>query len=113
MSDIKKIEDALASLPGRVLQQEITVQRSGKPRAITVQSALQNLDSGLNAAYGTGLSNAGKIAGLESTVEQLASGTGVTIDYSKVQEAAKKGTEEAIAAGIEVEGTVELKQKEA
>ncbi|MEO9246478.1 peptidoglycan DD-metalloendopeptidase family protein [Citricoccus nitrophenolicus] len=103
----------LADLQKAFLDAQITVQRSGKPYTITVKQALQNSDSSANAIYGTGLQNAGKIAALENAVEQIASGTGVTIDYAKVQEAAKAGTQEAIAAGIEVEGTVQLTQKEA
>lgn len=101
-----------ADLQAAFLNAQITVQRSGKPATITVRQALQNSDSSANAIYGTGLQNAGKIAALENTVEQLATGTGVAIDYEKVKAASKAGTQEAIAAGIEVEGTVELKQKE-
>lgn len=111
MSDIKKIEDALANLPSRVLQQEITVQRSGKPKAITVRSALQNADSAQNSTYGIGLTNAREIAALKETVSQLAVGTGVAIDYDRIEAAADR-IEEALAVGFQVEGTVQLSQKE-
>lgn len=109
--DLKKIvrDEIHAALNNDV----IDVMRSGQIKKISAMDALQNTDGGMNKILGTGLANAGKSAAIENAVSQLATGTGVAIDYALVQEAARAGTQEAIAAGIEVEGTVELKQKEA
>lgn len=89
----------------------VSVLRSNEVKKISILNALGGNDGGMNAIYGTVLSTATEIAGLQQAILQLAENV-PGVDGPAIIAAVKEATKQAVKGALPTEVTVPLNTKE-